>query len=248
MNHATLNSSGWLSSPRGTAGDTSACSLSKIQDWCSYPLDSLQVRTLLSADTIGHEPARQPRACLAPSPAWSLPCLTMTATIPTGMRVPMTQAFAVPVSSVLKHGVPQAKLTLYVKHISAAGFEVYPSRPQGWHTSLVPVAHHSLRCSGPCLGTCGTTRCVFTNNSLDFRERGRSNRAVCATTSATHFFQTRSCSLLFCSRKLCGQRPGNELTRGPKEQHLHNSISDLQPRTSYYNKARGSLSALWQFC
>lgn len=94
MNHAALNSSSWLSSWRGTAGDTSARSLSKTQDWCSYPSDSLLVGTLLSAEAIGHEAARQPTACLAPSPTWSLPCLTMTATIPTGICVTRTQAFA----------------------------------------------------------------------------------------------------------------------------------------------------------
>lgn len=179
----------------------------------------------------------RPRACPAQSPTLSLPCLMMC------------PCDASPrLSGVPKHGVPQAKLTLYVKPISATGFEVYPSRAQRWHPSLVPVDHHGLSCSDPCLATCGTTRCVFTNNSLDSRERGRPNRAVCATISAMHCSHTSSCSLPFRSRKLCGQRPGNELTRGHKEQHLHKSISDRKPRASYYDKARGSLSSLWQFC
>lgn len=98
MNHAALNSSSWLFSQRGMAGDTSACSLSKTQDQRSYPLDSLLARTLLSAEAVGHEAARQPRACLDPSPTWSLPSLMTTATIPTGMCVPMTQALTFPVS------------------------------------------------------------------------------------------------------------------------------------------------------
>ena len=97
MNRAALQRRLALSSERHGRGYFS-CSLSRTQDGCSYPSDSLLATALLSAEPAGHEATGQPRACPAPSPTWSLPCLTTTATTPTGMCVPVTEAFVCPVS------------------------------------------------------------------------------------------------------------------------------------------------------
>lgn len=87
----------------------------------------------------------------------------------------------------------------------------------------------------------GNTR-GFTNTSQDFMATGRSNCAAMHP-HQQHISSRQGCSLPPCPCQQCGQ----PLDRGlgiSQKQHWHGSISDLQPRTSQYDRAHGSLSSL----
>lgn len=94
----------------------------------SYPSDTLLVRTLLSAEAV----TRSCKTAQRPSSSKShlVPSLSQDDSYDTNGDVSPHDSSPRP-SRVLKHGVPEAKLTLYVKHISATGLRFTQADPKG---------------------------------------------------------------------------------------------------------------------